>query len=88
MEAEHQLSFLRWTHGTERNERHFVFTLKGLSRIRDGLLVTECDLNLCRQTKDKWGFRMTQRLDLYAESLSRAIRPDYKMDIIKDPSSQ
>ena len=58
--------------------------MQGLSRIRDGLLVTECDLNLCRQMKDKWGFRMTQRLDLYADSLSRAIRPDYKMDIIKD----
>ena len=25
---------------------------------------------------------MTQRLDLYAESLARAIRLDYKMDII------
>lgn len=59
----------------------------GLSRIRDGLLVTECDLNLCRQMKDKWGFRMTQRLDLYAESFARAIRPDYKMDIVKDPSA-
>jgi len=59
----------------------------GLSRIKDGLLVVECDLNLCRQVKDKWGFRMTQRLDLYAESLSRVIKPDYTMNIIKDPSS-
>ncbi|CAF1315442.1 unnamed protein product [Adineta ricciae] len=58
----------------------------GLSRIRDGLLVGECDLNLCRQMKDKWGFRMTQRLDLYADSFARAIRPDYKMDIVKDPN--
>ncbi|UJR30936.1 hypothetical protein I4U23_018448 [Adineta vaga] len=58
----------------------------GLSRIRDGLLVADCDLNLCRQMKDKWGFRMTQRLDLYADSFTRAIRPDYKMDIIKDPN--
>jgi beta-ureidopropionase len=30
----------------------------GLSRTRDGLLVTEVDLNLCRQVKDKWGFRV------------------------------
>jgi beta-ureidopropionase len=37
--------------------------------------------------KDKWNFRMTQRLDLYADSFARAIRPDYKLDIIKDPSS-
>ncbi|CAF1020859.1 unnamed protein product [Didymodactylos carnosus] len=56
----------------------------GLSRIRDGLLVVECDLNLCRQVKDKWGFRMTQRLDLYADSLTKAIKPDYQPDIIKD----
>ena len=31
----------------------------GLSRLRDGLLVTEVDLNLNRQTKDKWGFRVS-----------------------------
>ena len=37
--------------------------------------------------KDKWGFRMTQRLDLYADSFARAIRPDYQMDIIKDHTS-
>jgi beta-ureidopropionase len=55
----------------------------GLSRTKDGLLVTEVDLNLCRQTKDKWGFRMTQRLDLYAKSLSEAVKPDYKGQLIK-----
>ncbi|KAJ8312304.1 hypothetical protein KUTeg_009677 [Tegillarca granosa] len=52
----------------------------GLSRTRDGLLVGEMDLNLCRQVKDKWNFRMTQRLDLYAESLAEAVKPDYKPD--------
>ncbi|KAK3750642.1 hypothetical protein QZH41_012832, partial [Actinostola sp. cb2023] len=36
----------------------------GLSRTQDGLLVTEVDLNLCRQIKDKWGFPMTARLDI------------------------
>lgn len=56
----------------------------GLSRIKDGLLVTEVDLNLCRQTKDKWGFRMTQRLDLYAKSLTEAVKLDYKPQIIKE----
>jgi beta-ureidopropionase len=45
--------------------------------------MTEVDLNLCRQTKDKWGFRMTQRLDLYAQSLTNAIKPDYKATILK-----
>ncbi|KAL3857684.1 hypothetical protein ACJMK2_012326 [Sinanodonta woodiana] len=56
----------------------------GLSRTRDGLLVAEMDLNLCRQIKDKWGFRMTQRLDLYAESLREAVKHDYVPDIIKE----
>ncbi|XP_042875074.1 beta-ureidopropionase-like [Penaeus japonicus] len=56
----------------------------GLSRIHDGLLVTEVDLNLCRQVKDRWGFRMTQRLDLYASSLTAAIHPEYQPPVIKD----
>merc|ERR1712025_1550931 len=32
----------------------------GLSRTRDGLLIVQVDLNLCRQIKDKWCFRMTR----------------------------
>ncbi|XP_013183871.1 uncharacterized protein LOC106129753 [Amyelois transitella] len=56
----------------------------GLSRVRDGLLIAQMDLNLCRQIKDKWGFTMTQRLDLYAESLNKAIKHDYKPQIIKN----
>ncbi|XP_068154645.1 beta-ureidopropionase [Drosophila tropicalis] len=55
-----------------------------LSRSRDGLLITEMDLNLCRQVKDFWGFRMTQRLPLYAESLQKACEPDFKPQIIKE----
>ncbi|XP_063368269.1 uncharacterized protein LOC134656643 [Cydia amplana] len=56
----------------------------GLSRVKDGLLIAQMDLNLCRQVKDKWGFTMTQRLDLYAESLAKAIKPDYKPQIIRN----
>lgn len=55
----------------------------GLSRIKDGLLITNLDLNLCRQIKDKWGFVMTQRLELYAESLSKAHKHDYEPQIVK-----
>ncbi|RWS19572.1 beta-ureidopropionase-like protein, partial [Leptotrombidium deliense] len=51
---------------------------EGLSRTSDGVLIAKMDLNLCRQTKDSWGFRMTQRLDLYAKSLNEAISQDYK----------
>ncbi|XP_077285156.1 beta-ureidopropionase pyd3 isoform X2 [Arctopsyche grandis] len=56
----------------------------GLSRIQDGLLIVEMDLNLCRQVKDKWGFRMTQRLGLYAESLTNATQDSYEPQIIKE----
>uniref|UniRef100_A0A914WGT6 Beta-ureidopropionase n=1 Tax=Plectus sambesii TaxID=2011161 RepID=A0A914WGT6_9BILA len=56
----------------------------GLSRIRDGVLVAEVDLNACRQVKDSWGFRMTQRLDLYAKELQEFIKPDYKQNILKE----
>ena len=56
----------------------------GLSRTRDGLLVTEIDLNLGRQVKDKWGFRMTGRIPEYAEALTRAAHPNFKPQVIKD----
>ncbi|KAF5304226.1 hypothetical protein FQR65_LT08033 [Abscondita terminalis] len=55
----------------------------GLSRTETGLLVTQMDLNLCRQVKDFWGFRMTQRLDLYASSLSAAVKNDYVPQIVR-----
>jgi len=56
----------------------------GLSRVRDGVLIAELDLNLCRQTKDSWGFRMTQRLPLYAKSLTAAADPSYQPQIIRE----
>ncbi|GJQ81336.1 hypothetical protein Trydic_g20548 [Trypoxylus dichotomus] len=55
----------------------------GLSRIKNGLLICEVDLNLGRQTKDFWGIQMTQRLDLYARSISNAVQPNYKPQIIR-----
>ncbi|XP_011153065.1 beta-ureidopropionase isoform X1 [Harpegnathos saltator] len=45
----------------------------GLSREKDGLLIGELDLNMCRQMKDIWGFRMTQRLDMYAKELAEHV---------------
>ncbi|XP_058800755.1 beta-ureidopropionase-like [Phymastichus coffea] len=58
----------------------------GLSRSHDGMLVAEIDLNLCRQIRDLWGFRMTQRLELYAKELNEAVQHDFKPQIVK-PSS-
>uniref|UniRef100_A0AC35G9Q2 Antitoxin VbhA domain-containing protein n=2 Tax=Panagrolaimus sp. PS1159 TaxID=55785 RepID=A0AC35G9Q2_9BILA len=56
----------------------------GLSRTQEGIIICEADLNLCRQTKDAWGFRMTQRLDLYAKELTEVSQPDYRPKIIKE----
>lgn len=56
----------------------------GLSRDNDGLLIVEADLNLCRQIKDKWGFRMTQRLPLYAEKFTEASKLDFKPQVIRE----
>eukprot|EP01096_Ripella_sp_DP13-Kostka_P001380 TRINITY_DN11617_c0_g1_i1.p1 TRINITY_DN11617_c0_g1~~TRINITY_DN11617_c0_g1_i1.p1 ORF type:complete len:416 (-),score=147.19 TRINITY_DN11617_c0_g1_i1:65-1231(-) len=59
---------------------------RGLSYKDDGLLVSEIDLNLCRQVKDKWGFALTARLPMYAESFTAAVQPGFKQQIIVDPS--
>uniref|UniRef100_D3TMN3 Beta-ureidopropionase n=1 Tax=Glossina morsitans morsitans TaxID=37546 RepID=D3TMN3_GLOMM len=55
-----------------------------LSRDQDGVLIAEIDLNLCRQVKDFWGFPMTQRLDLYANSLQHATKLDFKPQRIRE----
>lgn len=57
----------------------------GLSRTRDGVLVSEIDLNHCRQVRDKWGFQMTQRLREYAQWLTRAAQHDFEPQVITDP---
>ncbi|XP_068654988.1 beta-ureidopropionase [Aristolochia californica] len=59
-----------------------------LSRYRDGLIISDMDLNLCRQLKDKWGFRMTARYELYAELLSEYLKPDFKPQVVVDPCLQ
>ncbi|XP_077966114.1 beta-ureidopropionase-like [Styela clava] len=56
----------------------------GLSRTRDGLLVTSIDLNSCQQIADKWGFRMTGRYEMYADSLKKYASHDFKPDIVKE----
>lgn len=58
----------------------------GLSRIRDGVLVSEVDLNHCRQVSDKWGFQMTRRLAEYAAELTAAAQPGFKPQQITDPA--
>ena len=59
---------------------------KGLSRTRDGVVIAEADLNLCRQVKDLWCLQMTARHADYAKFLSDYVAPDYKPQVVKDPS--
>lgn len=56
--------------------------MQGLSRERDGLLIVEMDLNLCRQIGDFWGFRMTQRLADYGRDFTLASQIDYKPQLL------
>ncbi|CAN4092501.1 unnamed protein product [Withania somnifera] len=56
-----------------------------LARHKDGLLITDVDLNLCRQLKDKWGFRMTARYEVYADLLARYVKEDFEPQVISDP---
>jgi beta-ureidopropionase len=54
----------------------------GLSRGRDGVLLTDCDLNQCRQVRDAWGFRMTARYPLYADLLRRYVSPLFRPQVV------
>lgn len=55
----------------------------GLSRVREGLLVTEVDLNMCRQASDAYGFQMTSRLEMYAKKLTDTVGVDFKPQIVR-----
>eukprot|EP00472_Partenskyella_glossopodia_P014663 CAMPEP_0197521760 /NCGR_PEP_ID=MMETSP1318-20131121/6994_1 /TAXON_ID=552666 /ORGANISM="Partenskyella glossopodia, Strain RCC365" /LENGTH=433 /DNA_ID=CAMNT_0043073873 /DNA_START=149 /DNA_END=1450 /DNA_ORIENTATION=+ len=55
----------------------------GLSRVNDGLLVTEVDLNMCQQVRDKWLFNQTARFEMYADSLKRYVEDDFEPQIIR-----
>uniref|UniRef100_A0A7S3QZL2 CN hydrolase domain-containing protein n=1 Tax=Dunaliella tertiolecta TaxID=3047 RepID=A0A7S3QZL2_DUNTE len=59
-----------------------------LARHMDGLMVADVDLNLCRQAKDRWGFQMTARYDMYASELQQYCTPDFQPQIVRDPAAQ
>lgn len=48
-------------------------------------MATGCVL-LCLQVKDRWDFRMTARYEMYADLFSRYTQPDFKQQIVQDPS--
>lgn len=55
-----------------------------LSRSRDGVMVAEVDLNLCRQVRDAWGLQMTARYEMYAELLGKYVEPNYVQQVVLD----
>jgi beta-ureidopropionase len=57
----------------------------GLSRLRDGVLVSEVDLNQPRIVKDKWCFQMTARYEMYADLLAEYLEHDFQPQVIRDP---
>jgi len=58
----------------------------GLSRLRDGVLVAEVDLNQVQQMKDIWMLAITGRYDLYAKKLGDYCKPNFTPQIIRDPA--
>lgn len=38
------------------------------------------------QVKDKWGFQMTARYEMYAQQLADFVRHDFKPQVVRDPS--
>jgi len=56
----------------------------GLSRVRDGLMVAQVDLNLNQQVTDKWGFKMTQRIDMYARALGEVNNEKFQPNIVRE----
>jgi len=56
----------------------------GLSRCRDGLMVAEVDLNLSRQVRDRWGFQMTARYEMYAKQLGRYVEHGFEPQLVRD----
>lgn len=41
---------------------------------------------LCRQVKDSWGFRLTARYEMYAQLLNEFMQPNFKPQIVRDPT--
>ena len=56
--AAERLSLCIWVLSVAYAPYPYIPVLQGLSRIRDGLLVVEVDLNLVQQMRDSWCFQV------------------------------
>ena len=43
-------------------------------------------MHACLQTKDKWGFPLTARYDMYAQFFNDYLQPGFNPQVIRDPS--
>jgi beta-ureidopropionase len=78
----HNMQILAF-HGSSHFSAPDASCTPSLSRYKDGLLISDMDLNLCRQLRE--GFRMTARYELYADMLARYLKPDFEAPVISDP---
>jgi beta-ureidopropionase len=46
--------------------------------------VTEVDLNMIQQIRDKWCIQMTARYEDYAKELGEYVKEDFKPQIVKE----
>eukprot|EP00923_Selenidium_pygospionis_P031930 GHVN01056436.1.p1 GENE.GHVN01056436.1~~GHVN01056436.1.p1 ORF type:complete len:472 (-),score=61.13 GHVN01056436.1:942-2357(-) len=58
----------------------------GLSRLKDGLLVTDIDLADIEAVRDQWMFQATARYPMYQNLLSNYISHDFKPSVVKQLS--
>lgn len=56
----------------------------GLSRTKDGLLISVMDLNQNRQMKDRRCYYMTQRLDMYVDSLRKVLDLEFQPQVVHE----
>ena len=47
-------------------------------------MVAQVDLNLNQQVTDKWGFKMTQRIDMYARALEEVNCEKFQPNIVRE----
>jgi len=50
--------------------------------------VAQVDLNLNQQVTDKWGFRMTNRVDMYATALADVTKESFQPNVVYEKSSE
>lgn len=59
-----------------------IVCFQSLSRIRDGILYAELDLNMCNEMREQLGLHKSQRLSYYKDSWLHASNLSFSPQII------